>query len=458
MPMRRGHFGRVTSLALVLLIASLGTLQITSASAASPASARQAPARPQKPDIFTPGPANHTSVGKPGGPTVSKTMGGAVEVPSLRTRTSSTLVGRGGYELVSYPGSVHFRDTAGTWQDIDDTLIKSHADGYAYQNRANSYTAFFPSTLGSYPVKFQLGSAWVGFGLVGASASVAVAGNTAAYAGALPSVSVQYASLNDELKENLILASPDESSFTFDLTTSAGLTAEPGALGSIDFVDRSGKAAFGFLPPFMVDASGARSSAIGVQLVTDRGAQALVLSPDMAWLHNPARDFPVTIDPTVTISYSGSSIIKTYTGANQDCYIVSSSPTTSFCNGRSLLVGYSSPAINRGLLQFNVSIPQDANILEADLAMDLSGTMSSSAQSVSLYPVTSAWTTAASWNTRDGTNSWTAAGGDYSTPAAWTNTAVGPSTGWYHWYLSSVVQGDRKSGRVGKECRSRWSP
>lgn len=142
---------------------------------------------------------------------------------------------------MTYPGSVHFQDPAGKWQNIDDTFVSTHRAGYAYENRANSYTALFPATLGSQPVKFHLGPNWVAFGLVGADAHVSVSANTANYAAALPGVSVQYSSMNDELKETLTLADAGETSFTYDLTMSEGLTAQVGALGSVDFVSRAGK-------------------------------------------------------------------------------------------------------------------------------------------------------------------------------------------------------------------------
>jgi len=435
-----------------ILLATLSSVAITAvalfgipssfwSAAASVRPSRQAVgAWANRPDTFVPPAANRVSVGHPGGPTIDKTSAGATELTALRTRTSKTLISRGGYQFITYPGSIHYQDGAGKWQDIDNTLVKSHRDGYAYQNRANSYSAYFPTDLGSQPIQFALGTASVAFSLVGEQGPVAVSGNTATYVRALPGVSISFAALNDQLKETLILSTVDQSSFTYTLNVSPGLTAKPAGFGAIDFVDSSGKTLFGFAPPYVTDAAGARSSAVQMQLQGSGSSQTLVLTVDSAWLHDPRRQFPVVIDPTVTISYSGSSIVKTYTGANQDCYMVSSSPSTSFCGARSLYAGFTGSAIDRSLLQFNVSIPQDANILEADLAMDVTGAQSSSGISVSLYPVTSAWTTSASWNKRDGTNSWTTAGGDYSTPAAWTNSSVGPTTGWYHWYLSSVVQ------------------
>ncbi len=441
--MNRRRIWLYFSIAMSALIACLGTWQVTSAFAALP----QAPAKPAitakvpQPDVFRPDHANRTAVGKSSGPHFDKTNGAATEIASLRTRTSKTFMSRGGFQLITYPGSINYKDPSGKWQEIDNTLIPVKSSGYAYENRANSYRVYLPGTIGPQPVEFRLGSAFVRFSLVGAYAPVSIAGNEATYMGALPGVDVALMAQNDQLKETITLSSPATNPLIWSIDSSPGLTARPGTLGSVDFLDRSGKTLFGFAPPFMVDAAGASSASIRVELRSSGTSELLALTADQAWLSDKARQFPVVLDPTVTISYSGSSIVKTYSGANQDCYIVSSSPTTSFCGGTNLLVGFKSPAINRGLLQFNVSIPQDANILEADLALNLSNAKASTGTSVSLYPVTSTWTTAATWNKRDGTNSWTAAGGDYGTPSAWTNSAVGPTSGWYHWYLSSVVQG-----------------
>ncbi len=335
-----------------------------------------------RPDIFLAPAANIDAIGSKGGPTVDKSGAGAREMASLRTRTTKTLISRAGFQLLTYPGSINYLDPSGTWQPIDDTLISTKVAGYSYRNKANSYTVYFPTDLSQSPVKFTLGKAFVTFSLVGSKGPAEVAGNTADFANSLGTVSIGYTALNDQLKETLSLSDPQTNSFSYVLHLSAGLTAKPAGLGVVDFVDRSGRTLFGFAPPSMVDGAGARSSAIQVQLTGTGSSLILTLTADSGWLHDKTRVFPVLIDPTVTISYSGSSIVKTYTGANQDCYLVSSSPTTSFCGGRSIYVGYSGSAIDRSLLQFNVSIPQDANILEADLAMKLSAGQSSTATSV----------------------------------------------------------------------------
>src|SRR5687767_7101092 len=45
------------------------------------------------------------------------------ELPELRSRTSKTFVGRNGRRVARvYAGPVHFRDSAGRWQDIDSRL------------------------------------------------------------------------------------------------------------------------------------------------------------------------------------------------------------------------------------------------------------------------------------------------------------------------------------------------
>src|SRR5438093_8226996 len=64
----------------------------------------------------------------------AKSAAGTEKV-SLRTRTSRTFSGSGrSMTTLVYPQSVNYRDAAGAWQAIDDTLVKASTNGYAYQN------------------------------------------------------------------------------------------------------------------------------------------------------------------------------------------------------------------------------------------------------------------------------------------------------------------------------------
>jgi YD repeat-containing protein len=101
------------------------------------------------------------------------------------------------------------------------------------------------------------------------------------------------------------------------------------------------------------------------------------------------------------------------------------------------------------LVQFDLnSIPSNSTVLSAQLAMRRNSTISSSPQSVDLYPLTHWWTGGTtwgtglpevSWNRYDGASSWNTSGGDYQSPATWTTT-VASQIGFYTWSLTNLVQ------------------
>lgn len=389
------------------------------------------PAPAAKPSIFQPGPANRTATGQVPSNRTDKLDSGR-ELLGLRTRTSRTIMTRQGYESFSYPHSINYLDS-GAWKPIDTSLAPSAGGGY--RNRANGFDLELPGDLKAGPISIAKDGESVAYRLLGAAGRGAVNDSTDTYAGVLPGTTVTIISESDGVKETLALAGSNApSSFDYNLQLSQGLSAQPNKAGGIDFVKLGANAPFSFAPPTVTDAAGASGSVI-LQLVSPTDVRLVV---DKAWLHQPGRQWPITVDPTVTISYSGSSIVKSYSGANQDCYLYSASPSTSFCNGTTLNAGYNGTGVERAVMEFNISVPQDANVLEADLAVQLSA-RSASASAVELHPVTQAWTTAATWNKADGTNSWSAAGGAYSNPATWTTT-VGTATGTYHWYLTALAQ------------------
>jgi RHS repeat-associated protein len=129
-------------------------------------------------------------------------------------------------------------------------------------------------------------------------------------------------------------------------------------------------------------------------------------------------------------------------GASQDCPLESGSPATSFCTSTTDYVGYDGTNTDNSLVQFNVKevLPTGANVLNAQLGMYLYESSTTTGVSVSAYAVSRPWTTAASWNTYDGTNSWTAPGGDFSTTNAVANPSVTKPAGWAHWYPTQIVQ------------------
>ncbi|MHB8688127.1 MAG: RHS repeat-associated core domain-containing protein [Candidatus Dormibacteraceae bacterium] len=353
------------------------------------------------------------------------------EIPALRTRFSDTFAVSGGFELINYSGPINYATSAGTWQPIDNTLVASSTPGFRWQNAANSYSVLLPSSLGAGPVKFVDANGSLSFRLAGAGSSAGqLSGSTVTYSNALPGVTVQLTAENGGLKESLLLAGPNSpSQFTYAISLGSGLSAIQNANGSIDFAGPSAKALFSIDPPNASDASGA-ASRVTSSLSGSGSARTLMMSLESAWASSVARQWPVTIDPSINYN------------ANQACEIQNAGhANTNECgDGTSLYVGYDGTTyVHRSLMQFNVqnSIPVGAQVTHAGLAVYLNSTSTTNYGSVSAYQLTQAWTTALTWNQYDGTNAWTNAGGTFNSTALASQTPN--SAGWWYWHSASTT-------------------
>ncbi|HZU11738.1 MAG TPA: DNRLRE domain-containing protein [Chloroflexota bacterium] len=381
------------------------------------------------------------------GPSAKRDLGAkGQEVVAWRTRTSRTYNENGVYRSVVYPGSINYQDAQGAWQPIDDTLVPSSVASYAYQNKANRYTVLFPSDLSQAPIRIQLKNSWISFSLRGASGAGTVSGDTDSFS--LPGATLAYTAGNDGLKESLTLQGPDSPhSFQFDLSTSPDLTVTQNADGGVDFTDHTGRVVFSFAPPFMEDNSklpSGISRAVTFSLDQTGNGETVTLAADSAWLADPVRAWPVVIDPSVSFpdeSRAGN--------PSQDCNLWSGAATTSYCNQTYEDVGLNGTNMGRDALLFTVpsQIYIDSEVVSAQLSMtidDASAYMSNASTTLSLYPMTRAWTTSATWNSYDGTNAWSRAGGDYAAntnpPTTVSATISKGETGTVSWYPTQIAQ------------------
>ena len=373
------------------------------------------------------------------------------EVVSKRTQTSRTfLTDKGAYAAVVYAGSINYKDPGGTWQPIDNALISSTTPGFAYENKANHYSLLLPANLCS-PVQTVDGGTAIAFTLVNASpsSSAVVSGDTATYANAIPGVDVAYTAASDFAKESISLQGPTSpATFVYDLRLSSGLAAKASSAGGIEFVDASGTVKASIPAPFMEDAShtpAGRSHAVSLTLGQSASGQTLTVAADPAWLADPARKFPVVIDPTV--SYL----------PNQDCSIASgSNADVNYCGDTEDETGLNSPNIFRSIVQINIqlAIPSNVNVLESYIGLYATLAQNSGPMAVSEHQVTQAWTTRDTWNTYDGTHAWRTPGGDFNSTAYYTNSSVGPATGqFYYWWQTELAQG-WVNGTIPNGCRS----
>ncbi|NUS09891.1 MAG: Teneurin-1 [Streptomyces sp.] len=202
---------------------------------------------------------------------------------------------------------VNYRDAQGNWQPID-TKVRRGSDGRLHEaansvgvdvagDSANTALATFrPDATHS-----------VSYGLQGAAkVTGTVTGSEVTYAGTLPQTDLVLAPSATGLKESVVLHSARAAnSWTFPLSLH-GLTPVQSKDGSIDLRDAAGRTVAriprGYAYDSKVDPrSGdpATTYAVTYRLVHTAAGTALKVVLDPAWLHDPARVFPVTVDPTI---------------------------------------------------------------------------------------------------------------------------------------------------------------
>ncbi|MFE3185527.1 LamG-like jellyroll fold domain-containing protein [Streptomyces violascens] len=317
-----------------------------------------------------------------------------VEVPADRTANTSVFRNDDGTMTARvYSRPVHFQSTDGTWTDIDTTLARG-ADG-RWSERADAPSATFANSsddaaLVSYaPVTGES----VSFGLQGAAkVNAQTAQNAITYPNIAASSDLTYTATTAGVKETFVLHDASApTTWVFPLRVS-GLTAAVTKHGDVEFSDAAGKVQQTIPHGFMEDANrgavsneGAISTGVVYSLLTNAdGTQSLKVSLDAAWLHDPARAFPVKVDPTTTSNLNASSSTYVETPYN-----------INFSTNDTLKVGSYDGAVhsaNSYLLFSSVgSTFKNDYIEQASLYVDDVWAGGCTAQPVRVSPITSSW-------------------------------------------------------------------
>jgi RHS repeat-associated protein len=269
-----------------------------------------------------------------------------LEVGSLRDAHSQTFLNEdGSYTTSVYEAPVNYRDGRGGWRPIDSSLGQAKKDGYAWENRANSWKVSFKDRSDPGLLWFEAGAVSFSLGLDGASPAGGVreGANGVSYRNVLQQTDLRYSVLGQGVKEALVLRGKNApASFRFVLTpdpSSADLRAAAGDDGSVAFY-RAGMSepAFWLGAPIVSDSAAAASTTdalpsagapagstpasggkapevagpndglaspaagmatMGVSRLAD-GSFEVTVSVDQAWLSDPDRVFPVVVDPTIS--------------------------------------------------------------------------------------------------------------------------------------------------------------
>ncbi|MFC9242470.1 DNRLRE domain-containing protein, partial [Streptomyces sp. NPDC057136] len=241
-------------------------------------------------------------------------------------------------------------------------------------------------------------------GLEGAGKLAPVAkGNTVTYKNAVGGADLSYVVGPGRVKENIVLAQRPTGPVSFTFTLDAGgLTPKAGKDGSVKFYGEAPNPVLVIPAAFMTDAKkdaaapyGAGYSPAVEQKLTKAGkGWKLTVTPDAKWLAAKERQYPVTVDPTITIA-------PTPTTA-QDVMISSDGPASNYDDNWRLSVGNTSTGSSRALLRFPLGIvPAGTKLDSADLKLyyDQTHTAGDTEVQLEAHRATQAWTEdGATWN------------------------------------------------------------
>ncbi|MFG1917607.1 RHS repeat-associated core domain-containing protein [Micromonospora sp. NPDC048898] len=213
---------------------------------------------------------------------------------------------------------VRFRDSDGSWRPIDTKLV-ARGDGRLQMAASRLQVSLAGPAVSSRGRSQPLASVTVrpgrtfGYSLEGAASVAPVLdGSTALYRDLLPHTDVELVASGAELKETVILRSPQAgNSWLFPLQLD-GLTPRMEKDGSVALLDTAGKAV-AWIPHGSMQDSRVKlptgepvsSAAVDYKLVKTGKGTALRVTADAAWLRDPARVWPVRVDPTITTLTTG---------------------------------------------------------------------------------------------------------------------------------------------------------
>ncbi|MER7753316.1 DNRLRE domain-containing protein [Kitasatospora sp. NPDC097643] len=135
-------------------------------------------------------------------------------------------------------------------------------------------------------------------------------GDTATYADVTPGADLTVQATRSGFEQNVVLRTRPAAGYRVTVpVTAKGLTAKQDADGTVTFTDSNGKPAGSIPAPFMWDATvDAKSlehthkAPVAMTMTQSGDTVNLTLTPDEKFLADPATKYPVTVDPSVSLS------------------------------------------------------------------------------------------------------------------------------------------------------------
>ncbi len=307
------------------------------------------------------------------------------ERPDARGAHERVFTNTDGTETTEFSATpLNFRDRDGNWIPIDTALTP---DDKGWANTTNSAALTFAASADSAQLAgMRFGDHELAYGLDGAAPSAGVpAADSVTYPGVLPGVDLNLAARPGAVKETLVLHNADTArTFRFPLRLT-GLTPTL-ADGQVVLTDAAGDVKAVIPPGNMVDSAAALSTGVTYRL----DGTTLEVTIDDAWLRDPVRQFPVHVDPTVSLPVANDK-------ADASMYVRGSS---SAAGGSELQVGRVAGANTASYLKFGslVNTLKFHTIFGAQLQVLNYDANSCKARPVTVHPVTAAWSPTGSYS------------------------------------------------------------
>lgn len=259
------------------------------------------------------------------------------EITSERTENSKLYYeGEGVYKQEIYTDPIHTKETANAdWEDVSPELKTGSKEVGTENTVLNS--DFLKQMKNGLYATFEHNDHKLTYSLTGAkgpdqaaitptdaSAKVREDSNELTYQQVFPAIDLQTYTFNENIKEDLVLHKYEGyNSFTFQIKTD--LQAKEQEDGSIAFSDDKDNVVYTVPKPFMTDSdldekSGEvnRSENVSFKLEKNSEGYLLHVTADEKWLKDPKRVYPVSIDPSTSVSVSS------------DTFVMSAYPTTNY--------------------------------------------------------------------------------------------------------------------------------
>ena len=321
---------------------------------------------------------------------------------------------------------IHYKDADDQWQDMDLTAVDdtSVAEFDAVYKKCFTPIRFSKSSKRPWRVRFGPDQWIIYRACDGRNSHAIIDGPTVLYVDAWIGADLKYTVLGHGVKEEIILKEPSASiSYAFDVGT-YGVNLQPDGRDGYEIIG-SGGGIVALLPaPSAVDAIGAMGPAT---LVWDADTKRLTIAADPLWLANPARVWPVTLDPT-TIQPNGAD--------GKDTYITQWAGDANNGTVTPLRVGCETTGTtynDRALIEFINALLEpydDYNATVATADLYCSAEVNATDRIVDVFGILAAWgEMTATWNNQPA----------YATPATHSET-ITEATHWFSWDVLALVQ------------------